>query len=343
MMRLLLFREQLKSLYGKYEKWMTPLLKAVVAFAALFLMSRNVGFRAVMANPFVNGVLALFCGLLPWGAVTFVCGAVLLIHLSALSIEIVIGVAAILILMFLVYYVFLPGNSVLLLLVPVLFYLKVPYIIPICVGLCCGMTSVIPVSFGVILSYILRFVQINASLLKENSDLSILQRYTQLIDYLRDSKAMWLMLGVFCVVTVVVYLLRRSSMDRAWQIAISSGSAVMVAGMLGGIYFLNITSLSVLWVILGTVLSAVISFGIEFFIFAVDYSRTEYTQFEDDEYYYYVKAVPKISVTQPEVTVKKINRQKRRRGDGKRGARQQENTVDKNKTVPEARIFDDDK
>ena len=154
---------------------------------------------------------------------------------------------------------------------------------------------------------------------------------------------MWLMLGVFCVVTVVVYLLRRSSMDRAWQIAISSGSAVMVAGMLGGIYFLNITSLSVLWVILGTVLSAVISFGIEFFIFAVDYSRTEYTQFEDDEYYYYVKAVPKISVTQPEVTVKKINRQKRRRGDGKRGARQQENTVDKNKTVPEARIFDDDK
>ena len=54
-------------------------------------------------------------------------------------------------------------------------------------------------------------------------------------------------------------------------------------------------------------------------------------------------SVPKISVTQPEVTVKKINRQKRRRGDGKRGARQQENTVDKNKTVPEARIFDDDK
>ena len=49
------------------KKWMTPLLKAVVAFASLFLMSQNVGFRAVMANPFINGVLALFCGLLPWG------------------------------------------------------------------------------------------------------------------------------------------------------------------------------------------------------------------------------------------------------------------------------------
>ena len=30
-------------------------------------------------------------------------------------------------------------------------------------------------------------------------------------------------------------------------------------------------------------------------------------QFEDDEYYYYVKAVPKISVAKPEKTVKRIN------------------------------------
>ena len=42
-------------------------------------------------------------------------------------------------------------------------------------------------------------------------------------------------------------------------------------------------------------------------IFSVDYSRTQRMQFEDDEYYYYVKAVPKIVVSAPEKTVKKIN------------------------------------
>lgn len=31
-------------------------------------------------------------------------------------------------------------------------------------------------------------------------------------------------------------------------------------------------------------------------VFSLDYSRTEYVQFEDDEYYYYVKAVPKITI-----------------------------------------------
>ena len=34
--------------------------------------------------------------------------------------------------------------------------------------------------------------------------------------------------------------------------------------------------------------------------------RTERVQFEDDEYYYYVKAVPKISVTQSKKQVKKF-------------------------------------
>ena len=50
---------------------------------------------------------------------------------------------------------------------------------------------------------------------------------------------------------------------------------------------------------------------IEFFRFCLDYSRTEKVQFEDDEYYYYVKAVPKMTVSAPTNTVKKINTQRR--------------------------------
>ena len=44
----------------------------------------------------------------------------------------------------------------------------------------------------------------------------------------------------------------------------------------------------------------------EFFVFNVDYSRTELVQFEDYEYYYYVKAVPNNTVATPEKRVKTI-------------------------------------
>ncbi len=62
--------------------------------------------------------------------------------------------------------------------------------------------------------------------------------------------------------------------------------------------------------IIGNIAAVVIGFIMEFFLFSVDYSRTERLQFEDDEYYYYVKAIPKISVTAPEKTVKHINERK---------------------------------
>ena len=45
---------------------------------------------------------------------------------------------------------------------------------------------------------------------------------------------------------------------------------------------------------------------LEVIFFSVDYSRTENVQFEDDEYYYYVKAVPKVGVQMPEKQVKHI-------------------------------------
>ena len=62
----------------------------------------------------------------------------------------------------------------------------------------------------------------------------------------------------------------------------------------------------IVWIIVGGVISTVIALIQQFLFFNLDYSRTERVQFEDDEYYYYVKAVPKIYVTTKEKKVKRI-------------------------------------
>ena len=64
---------------------------------------------------------------------------------------------------------------------------------------------------------------------------------------------------------------------------------------------------SYMLVIVGSLAAAAIGICLEFFLFSVDYSGTQQIQFEDDEYYYYVKAVPKVTVSAPEKTVKRIN------------------------------------
>ena len=53
---------------------------------------------------------------------------------------------------------------------------------------------------------------------------------------------------------------------------------------------------------------------------SLDYSRVERVQFEDDEYYYYVKAVPKASVTQEDKKVKQIT--SRRKKDSRKSNRE---------------------
>ena len=66
------------------------------------------------------------------------------------------------------------------------------------------------------------------------------------------------------------------------------------------------TNFPVVSMVIGIAVSVLLSLVLEFFLFSVDYNRTEYVQFEDDDYYYYVKAVPKLTVTPPQREVKRF-------------------------------------
>ena len=109
----------------------------------------------------------------------------------------------------------------------------------------------------------------------------------------------------FCVTTIIVYIIRRLSVDHAWTIAIFVGAVTNVIILLVGDLMYE-TGISVVSLILGTIAALAIAKVVEFFAFNVDYTRTEYVQFEDDEYYYYVKAIPKNTVAKSKRTVKKI-------------------------------------
>ena len=132
-------------------------------------------------------------------------------------------------------------------------------------------------------------------------------RFRYIIDGFISNKGMILTIVAFTATIIIVYLIRRLSVDYAWTIAIIAGVMILLVGDL-----IFDTNVSILGLIIGTVVSGLLAKVIEFFAFHVDYSRTEKVQFEDDEYYYYVKAVPKITVSAPSRTVKKINTARRR-------------------------------
>ena len=120
---------------------------------------------------------------------------------------------------------------------------------------------------------------------------------------------MWVVIAAFAICLLVTYTVRRMSIDHSWKIALLVGALLNILIIGGGDMILDVGA-SYLELIGGNVAAIVIGLVLEFLFFSVDYSRSESMQFEDDEYYYYVKAVPKMSVTTRKKQIKKINAKK---------------------------------
>ena len=122
--------------------------------------------------------------------------------------------------------------------------------------------------------------------------------------------AVFILIAAFAITIIMVYLIRRLSIDYAWTIAMVAGMVVNIMVLLVGDLMFD-TNVALFGVIFGNIIAFLLTLVLQFFVFNVDYSRTEKVQFEDDEYYYYVKAVPKVTVAKPEKQVKQINRQRK--------------------------------
>lgn len=312
MEKILVLRQRMKQLYEKYDIYVLPVLKFLVMLTVLVLLNKNLGYREILTSWTITLVVSLVVSLLPWSAVSFVAAAFLVGHLSALSWE---ATGVCLIFLFVagvLHYLFLPGCSLVVVLIPAAYYLHVPYVVPLVLGLVGGATSFIPAGLGVFAYYFLSGIQKNAGFLVDNaaekSEIleSIVQHLTQILSGLRDNNLMFLSIAAFCVTVALVQGIRRLSFDYAPYIAIAVGAiSNVLVFMLGG--FAVNASVPYVEMILGTMVGVLVAIVVQFWLVSVDYSRTEYLQYEDDEYVYFVKAVPKISLAKQEIKVQEIN------------------------------------
>ncbi len=305
MTNLLVFREQLKKFYSKYEIYLTPVFKFLLALVTLVMINSSIGYMSELKKFSVVFVLSLMCSFLPMNCSVFMAAAVTLGHLYKFSTECALVALVIFLLLFILYFRFAAKDAVAVLLTPLCFILKIPYVMPLAMGLVGTPASAVSVASGAVIYYAVRYMTGSASVLGTFEDDGALEKFRYVIDGILGNKAMYVTLVAFMATVIVVYFIRRLSVDYAWTIAMVTGALLDVLVMLFGDLMYN-TNLSIAGLIVGSVVSVALAKALEFFVFNVDYSRTEYVQFEDDEYYYYVKAVPKNTVAAPQKRVKTI-------------------------------------
>ena len=307
---LLEFREKIKLIYSKNEVFILPVIKFLLAFLTLSVINGQMGYMTRLDNMAIVLVAALFCSFLPVGFLVMFAALFSLLHMYALSLEAALVGMVVYMLLFLLFLRFTPKESLVVVLTPILCYLKVPYVMPIAMGLLGSPASTVSVGCGVVVYYLMHTIILNAPNISTMEAEEAAAKIRLLIDGILGNKEMVVMIAAFTITVLVVYLIRRMSIDYSWTIAIIAGVITNLVILLIGDLIYD-TNMSVINAVIGVIMAAAAGKVIEFFRFCVDYSRTEKVQFEDDEYYYYVKAIPKMTVAAPTKTVKKINAQRR--------------------------------
>ena len=307
MYKILELKEKIKAIYSGYAVYIDAVGKFLIALIGMIAINSSIGTLGVLKNPIVVVIMSLMCALLPQTLTVLLLMMSILLHIVSLSIECGIILVVMFMLMYLLFFRFTSKESIVLVLVPMLFFLKIPYILPIIVGLVATPVSIVSVAFGTLVYAILSFIGQNYDAVAKTAESDGLKALAMVADGILLNPALYFTIAVFAVVIVLVYVIRRLSVDYSWIIAVCAGGLMQIVLFLVGNIVIDMSLIcTIVSTLLGGIISVALAWFLQFFIHSVDYTRTEHVQFEDDEYYYYVKAVPKVSVKAPDVKVKRV-------------------------------------
>ncbi len=281
--------------YGSADMYLVPILKFFLAFLLFYGINRNFGYLEAINKIFVVIILALICALLPLNGMVAIGMSLIVVHCFGIGTEIGAFAACLYLLMFILVLRFVPRDSLAILLTPFAFWLNVPAAVPISLGMLGRASSALTGICSVVSWYFLRSLP-ELARMKAAGEASTLEMLKAAVDGIAKNMELIIMAIVFAAVILVVYLVRKLCTTYGWLISILVGTAVYIVLLMCGAAFLELP-LDVPMHILGSLLSAGIALVIAFFCFHADYRGSRYLQFEDDDYYYYVKAIPKIKVS----------------------------------------------
>ncbi len=308
MSTILVWREQFQKLYAKYAFYITRVLQFILGIAVFGLINSNIGFLKAAASSVCTIGLSVICAFLPLGVMVLAATLLILAHMYAVSLGVMAVTGMFFLLMYIFYLRFVPDKAWLILLTAVGFACKVPFVVLIGIGLLGTPVCLISAVCGTFTYYMVHIVKANSTSFKGGSASKLIDTMTKFAGQILTNKEMLLMLAIVIVCGLLVYGIRTRSANHAWKIASVSGAlAAVVFCVIGNVVF-NI-HIAYVPAFVDGVLAIIVGLVFEILFLSVDYSRTEYLEFEDDEYHYYVKAVPKVAVTAPEKSVKQITNQ----------------------------------
>ena len=298
-------KEKTFDFYENWERFLRPLGKGLLALAVLLITEKMFPYQDVKNLGMILAALAVLQAFLPLSVLYYIVSGLILFELWKVSFDI-FAAFVLIIMICAVGYFRLDGHySFITAIVPVLFYCKVGIAAPVALAIAFGMEALFPTLAGVVVYYFSVNI-INAGAVLGGGSAAVGLGLQHVLSSMITDKEFPVVLVSTGITILVTCLLRKAFYERAWLVASTLGNTIMAFLVLAGCVYFDIEIQA--WVVISlAVLGIVLCLLVEFFRGIGDVSRTEKTVFEDNEYIYYVKAVPKLKVSQSEPSVINMN------------------------------------
>jgi len=305
-------KSKLDEYYVKHPLLTGYIIRLVLSIIVLFLLRANIGFNEILTNTIFVIVFALVCCFIPTKLMTLALIAYAIVQLFSLSVG--IGVVSLLLfmIMYLVYFRFDEKTGYAIVLIPLLCMLRFPFLIPVVLAVSTSLGSVVSIILGFFAYYYLHYIQINTAVFLGATETGEVSKMSMVLQGLFSYREMWYVLAVVLLAFVVTYYLKKININRSSQMAVSIGSGIyLILILMCNLIFDTMNYNKLIWYVASTVVTIIVGIIIADIVLPLDYSRTVLLEFEDEEYKYYVRAVPKARVTKESVKIKRIYSRKR--------------------------------
>ena len=292
-MSIISIKNKIRDFCRKQDEIVTPILRFVWSLIVFATLQHLFNYSELGSKTEITILLAVLTALLPDAFMFLMVGALVGLHSFSVSLEVGAVFVVIFICMYTAFIRFFPNYVYALLLVPVFFVLHIPYAAPIVIALVAGIAGLVPAIFGVVLYFFSLCAAEISRLLEIESAENEIEAFKQLSEVLLKNRDMYTIIVIFAITIVVTSILKKFNYSYSIYIAIAAGTVVNILGSIVAGYIVN-NDVPMGSVVAGSLVGIILAGIIRFGQGVLDYKHTERVQFEDDDYYYYVKAVPKI-------------------------------------------------
>ena len=273
-------RTLFEKYYSEYGNYIDAAAKFVTALILFMQINGRIGGKSIFGNIFVELILALICAILPPNVMIVLAFVAALLQFASVSIASLAVGGGVLLAVLLLYFAFASRQAWAMLLTILGLFFHVPCIVPISFGLMGSTMSAAGMAAGTVFYYTLLTIgklggaSVDLAMAKQSTAEKILAELQTMIDTLLGEQEMILMLVVLLAVFAVVFLARRMAMKHAWKVAIAAGTVIYLVLMMAGYMMLHL-EIGILWILIGTLISAAVAFLLEQLFFNLDYRKIE--------------------------------------------------------------------